>query len=301
METDNRYKAFGKLIRRISNISTYRVCDALQRIRNRNIVAEAVRMADEIGIDGRKVRSFKTKVAKIEGTSSKCHSEIVAAMVSLFGIDDFPDMNKIDRLTDRVTRISDRQRLVRNALSLEAFRTGSKLPPRVSADTWHDVDTFSVYVFSTQTDPGKYVRALAMTRAKLYRSLGVPTTIVARGKNVTTNEHDLVVRCRVVNNVDVEILVRRQWPTGETVRLLWAHGANPRVPGLPVSFIDRGYEDEIGIDYFGHIVDHERYEHKVERFLAEAMGVGANGHPPTRDEIAQALAGRVDFQRVEAP
>ena len=63
---------------------------------------------------------------------------------------------------------------------------------------------------------------------------------------------DYEVHAAVESDVDVEILRRRPGPTlRESVRLCWKRGVNPRVFN---PFLPHGYEERVGLDFFGNEV-----------------------------------------------
>jgi hypothetical protein len=112
--------------------------------------------------------------------------------------------------------------------------------------------------YSSQTDPHGYARNAAELNADVARFHGVEVRVeqrdVQRGRSVgpfggpwmSANYYTEVA---VAEPLDVECLKRIGGPTlREQVRMCWARGVNPRVynPFLPV-----GYEEKVGIDYFG--------------------------------------------------
>lgn len=68
---------------------------------------------------------------------------------------------------------------------------------------------------------------------------------------------------QVKGQLDVEILTRKPPPPyAEQVRDCWARGCNPRVLN---PFLPHGFEEKIGIDYFGKVVDQEKFERACAR------------------------------------
>jgi hypothetical protein len=64
------------------------------------------------------------------------------------------------------------------------------------------------------------------------------------------------------DEIGVQILKYKKLPPlAETIRLYWKRGANPRVD---YPFLPHGYEESIGIDYFGNIVNQDLYKDKCK-------------------------------------
>ena len=63
------------------------------------------------------------------------------------------------------------------------------------------------------------------------------------------------------DKIGIEILKRKYLPLVESIRLSWKRGANPRVDK---HWLPHGYEEKVGIDYFGKIVNQELYNNALK-------------------------------------
>lgn len=59
------------------------------------------------------------------------------------------------------------------------------------------------------------------------------------------------------DKIGVEIIKRKAFPLAVTIRGYWQRGVNPRVD---YPYLNHEYEEDIGIDYFGRIVNQELFD-----------------------------------------
>jgi hypothetical protein len=116
---------------------------------------------------------------------------------------------------------------------------------------WYALDLRTSWDYSTQGyGAGKYAEGAVQFTADVARSLGFVDgvdLVVLRAPYHT--EDAWLAAVRVEDAIDVEIVKRSPPPPlREQVRLAWKRGVNPRVY---FSSLPHGYEEQVGIDYFG--------------------------------------------------
>ena len=151
------------------------------------------------------------------------------------------------------------------AADKETFEAAQSLKPN-KTDSFVLFDRVSSGMYSTQGFGAiSYAKRAAQAKGDIAAANDIEFEIR------TTNQHrtsgpfgqdwcDFEVWVKT-DEVGVEILKRKQIPFVEIIRLSWKRGGQPRV-NYP--FLPYGYEEQNGIDYFGNVVDEEKYQRALK-------------------------------------
>jgi hypothetical protein len=131
-------------------------------------------------------------------------------------------------------------------------------PGELRKFAWIYGNSYSTQGFGAQ----RYAQNAAELQADRCRHYGIEVEVRAVGERPKCSggpywsgacwSPDYEVHAAVESDVDVEILRRRPGPTlRESVRLCWKRGVNPRVFN---PFLPHGYEERVGLDFFGNEV-----------------------------------------------